>query len=455
MYGRRRGRTVRSCRLVVPARLSSGSNLQRLERRLGRPLLWSDLDRSSYRELLRRYASIAKARAALGLKAVARPRKWSREAMKTELRQLHRAGVAITARALRDAGRHDVANAIRVYLGGFPRARRLAGIPDPPTTASGGRGEPWDADRVIDEIKERHGENLPLASSKVPPALIMAAWRHLGSWRKAIEAAGLDYEEIRLSPRYSDGQLLNELRQLARRHPRSTLQTAGGRSLASALRHRFGSVAEAARRAGVERWALRVRPLDSRDHAVRGLRARSGAGKPVHSSAVLREDMRLWESISRHFPTWEAALKRAGIETTSPRRRRWDQRSVMAELRARQKAGKAVSRNRVAREDVSLFNAARRHFGTYRAALAAIGVETAARRTWSREIIIDCLQKLARTGKVTTARAGNALTMASQRHFGGFGVAVRAAMEQMPVAPPPAVQNGRRQIGRRRGSSTQ
>ena len=61
--------------------------------------------------------------------------------------------------------------------------------------------ERWDEDRVIAEIRDRHRDGESLASSKVPTKLYLAAKRHCGGWPAALEIAGLDYDEIRLSRR--------------------------------------------------------------------------------------------------------------------------------------------------------------------------------------------------------------------------------------------------------------
>src|SRR5207245_6759792 len=99
------------------------------------------------------------------------------------------------------------------------------------------------------------GESVAL--SKVPGALRTAACRVFGSWRDAIAAAGLDYAAIRLNPRYSDQELLELLRALARERPEMTVTQLFRESLGHTLKTRYRSVENATRPAGLVGWPVR------------------------------------------------------------------------------------------------------------------------------------------------------------------------------------------------------
>jgi hypothetical protein len=78
-------------------------------------------------------------------------------------------------------------------------------------------------DEVIAQIRERHRRGLSLASSKVPRKLHDAAGYYLGGWRQAVEVAGLDYDQVRLTrPAYDRDEIIATLRALAKAHPRMT-----------------------------------------------------------------------------------------------------------------------------------------------------------------------------------------------------------------------------------------
>jgi hypothetical protein len=183
-------------------------------------------------------------------------RRWTEHKIIEELTELYQKGVAITVRGLVEAGRHQLAHAIN-HFGGLRRARRLAGLPRPsPRRAA----DSPTAAGVLDEIRRRHGAGEPLAWSRIPLALQQAGQRHYGTWREAIGAAGLDYEQIKLTRSYTEAQLLALVCRLAREQPAMTLAELRRHRISSTLRDRFGSLTKAAHQAGLADWPLRSRP---------------------------------------------------------------------------------------------------------------------------------------------------------------------------------------------------
>jgi hypothetical protein len=180
-------------------------------------------------------------------------RRWTERKIIEELTELYQKGVAITVRGLIEAGRHQLAHAIN-HFGGLRRARRLAGLPRPSPRRV---ADAPDAAGVLAEIRRRQAAGEPLAWSRIPLELQQAGQRHFGTWREAIGAAGLDYEKIKLTRSYTEAQLLQLVRRLAREQPAMTMAELRRHRISSTLRDRFGSLVNAARRAGVENWPLR------------------------------------------------------------------------------------------------------------------------------------------------------------------------------------------------------
>jgi hypothetical protein len=173
-----------------------------------------------------------------------------------KLRELFRRAVPITARGLIEAGEHRLLHAVH-HFGGLRRARRLAGLPTPRTRRLKNR---LDAENVLREIRRRHHEDEPLASTRIPVSLQSAAQRHFGSWRDAIEAAGLDYKQICLRQLGSDEELMDRLRSLAQAWPQMTWLELRREPLGPSLRSRFGSLEEAVERARIDAWPTGPRP---------------------------------------------------------------------------------------------------------------------------------------------------------------------------------------------------
>jgi hypothetical protein len=79
----------------------------------------------------------------------------------------------------------------------------------------------WSRQRIIDRIRQLNAEGVDLSwrnlSEHVDPQLAAAATKksHFGSWREAIAAAGLDYDEIRRYKTWSEDRILSSVRERA------------------------------------------------------------------------------------------------------------------------------------------------------------------------------------------------------------------------------------------------
>jgi hypothetical protein len=184
---------------------------------------------------------------------VGAPRRWTQRIIVDELRRLHESGLEVTVANLIAAGGQTLVHAIS-HFGGLRRLRPIAGLPH---RRKGSRQSVLGRDAVIAEIRGRHEEGLSVASSRVPPTLQYAGRCHFGTWKDALEAAGLSYEHIRLWRSYTDDELFEMLRSLARRSPLLTVLGLQRHRIGSTLFARFGSVEAAARLAGIDSWPLR------------------------------------------------------------------------------------------------------------------------------------------------------------------------------------------------------
>ena len=86
------------------------------------------------------------------------------------------------------------------------------------------------------------------------PAILSAAKRAFGSWRKAVEAAGLDYDKVRKYRQWSKGKVLAEIKHLvnAKTSLRSKDVQTKFKALYMAAAKQFGSWGAAVNAAGVD-----------------------------------------------------------------------------------------------------------------------------------------------------------------------------------------------------------
>jgi len=237
----------------------------------------------------------------------------------------------MTAAVVARAGQSDLLRAALEYHRSWRDALRKAGVPRPKPLERG-RRKRWSADVVRNVILERHRQGESLASSKVDRRLHHAACHYFGGWKKAVEAAGLDYNGVRISKASTDDAvLLDALRRIAAQHPAMTLGELWREPRSGRFARRFGSLEGAARAAGLMDWPVRIReprrPHLSSHDTLAAIRDRARLGRPMYAGDVADDDLRLYHAALRNFETWYGALEHAGVEVPL--------RPVRGDLRAR------------------------------------------------------------------------------------------------------------------------
>lgn len=392
----------------------------------GRVVKRRDLPEPLFLALRVHFRTLAAARRAAGVAPVKPQRRWSAERVVDELRELDRQGVAMRASDIRDEGPPGMLFALYSYVGSMKRACLLAGVPRPPRRVF---GEPWDEDSVVEAIRSLHRAGASVAMSKVDQRLYNAGRKHFGSWRDAIEAAGLDYDKVRLvREAYTRKEVIALLRRLAKRHPKMALSEVNRHPHGRAARKVFGTTARGIVAAGLKDWPVRrSHAAMTKKQVCERLRARKRAGKRVYMTAVLRDDPRLWRSGLAHWGRWPLVLAAARVADDAPRRRTWSKKIILDQLRERRRRGLSLRTGDVTADDPGLAQAAYNYFGSYREAAKRVGFDSA-RHPWTRERVIEELRRRAKGGtRVTNAMAGPALTLAAWKLFGKFSEACRAA----------------------------
>ena len=189
----------------------------------------------------------------------ARRRKWTRESIIREIRRLHRQGVDLSHAAVKRTHQYLVVAARRAEaFGSWPAALEAAGI----DYGRVRKHQSWTSEKVLERIRElgRRGEPLNHQEARrAHPSLVSAATspRLFGSWARAVEAAGLDYDSVRKMARWSRGKIVGTIRRLGQEGQplnNSSMRRMGYRGMMEAARRPrcFGSWEAAVRAAGFE-----------------------------------------------------------------------------------------------------------------------------------------------------------------------------------------------------------
>lgn len=206
--------------------------------------------------------------------------------------------------------------------------------PESPSGASGSvnrvwrppwasRRRRWSPDVIIRSIQALREAGADLSYTGARGArsnLHRAAVRHFGSWRRALESAGVDPNTVGRRRRWTNALILERIQHLARlggdlswtavvKSPDRAMALAAVRSC------HFGSWQEALRRAGVAKNAVTRRiGRWTRWDVVDAIRQRRHESLPLNAKAVEKETPALIAAARRRFGSWTEALRAAGVE---------------------------------------------------------------------------------------------------------------------------------------------
>jgi hypothetical protein len=127
-------------------------------------------------------------------------RKWSRERIIEDITRLQEEGYSLSTRSMAELGFSGMVTTSYKpeYFGSWRNAIVAAGF-DPKEVCR--RKRKWTAERILQRIQELHkkGEDLSHSAAKRNHQYLVVVAinsRFFGSWREAVEAAGIDYEDV-------------------------------------------------------------------------------------------------------------------------------------------------------------------------------------------------------------------------------------------------------------------
>ncbi len=257
----------------------------------------------------------------------------------------------------------------------------------------------WSRRLVIQAINERArtGQCLEHTWRQDRP-LFRAAVNHFGNWTKAMLAAG---QTPLVRESWSRARVIERLQVFQKRYGNIDVSQVEPR-LADAARRLFGSI-ETARRVGQE----------------------------LSVDAVRVQDASLYEIACEEFGAWETALEYAGVDArlASNPSLPWNRQSVIKQLRRLCRSGYDLNAHINRTRDRRLYDATRHYFGSWRAGLAAAGINLAhvnkrGLRQLSAEAMILWLQERHQRGQslvwTEVAMENRDQALSIKRQFGSW-----------------------------------
>jgi 5,10-methylene-tetrahydrofolate dehydrogenase/methenyl tetrahydrofolate cyclohydrolase len=178
----------------------------------------------------------------------------------------------------------------------------------------------WSRDDVVREIRRLHRQGSRLNSgyiARTRPALAYAARRYVGSWEKAIEAAGFDYSKIRRKSFWSRKKIVSYISELSAQGKPLHVSAAERmyRGLVGAATMYFGSWHKAIKAAGLDYSKIKKQKEWSKKAIVREIRRVHREGLDLSTTIPVRTQYRILHAAAvRYFGSWAAALKAARLE---------------------------------------------------------------------------------------------------------------------------------------------
>ena len=171
-----------------------------------------------------------------------------------------------------------------------------------------------------------------------------------------------------------------------------------------------------------------------RGEVLKAILEREHDGLPLNRAALLREDRGLHNAILRTFPSWDHALRAAGIDPDRIHgHRRWSRQAVIQRILELASQGRPLNAGAVQKADATLASATLRWFRCWDDALDAAGIDPTrwSRRvpTWTPDRVIQAIHEIhSRGGPVSHAALRcNSVTRAATLLFGSWDAALRAA----------------------------
>jgi hypothetical protein len=244
---------------------------------------------------------------------------------------------------------------------------------------------------VIRAIVRREQDGLPLNSEavrRVSRPLHCGAIRHFGSWRNALQAAGINVAIVQRRREWDKAKIITRLRELCS-HRRSLRYPSVHRydsGLCRAASLNFGSWCNALIAAGINPESICRDPHWDRSRVIEAILLRVVRGEALGSTTVRPRTLK--SAAVREFGSWPAALVAAGLEPTDyvgkrglarkdRRKGGWSQERVRKAILQRHALGLPLNGDSVLRDDRALYSAGRTWFKSWSKALANAGFDPA------------------------------------------------------------------------------
>jgi hypothetical protein len=180
----------------------------------------------------------------------------------------------------------------------------------------------WTPEHIITEIRRLHKEGAALnysSAEKHHPNLVHAAARHFGTWQRAVEEAGVNYDAVRKYQRWDQDRIIKRIRELHDAGCDLSWRIVSSEidpplAFAAISPKGFGSWHAAITAAGLNHDEVARYKYWDKARVIQEIQVMHRGGKPLSFSAVQRGNLPLLCAARRRFTSWDNALIEAGVD---------------------------------------------------------------------------------------------------------------------------------------------
>lgn len=188
----------------------------------------------------------------------------------------------------------------------------------------------WTRKGIVAEIRRLHesGTELNYATAELRHLnLVRASAWHFGTWKMAVEAAGLDYDSLSKYRRWNRDRIIERIRALKKQGKdlswRSISTEVDPALAAAALRpNGFASWRDALAAAGIDPNEVSRYESWNGERVIAEIKALNRRSAPLSSKNAQMEHPKLFCAARRRFGSWDGALVAAGLDADKIRLRR-------------------------------------------------------------------------------------------------------------------------------------
>lgn len=344
---------------------------------------------------------------------------WTKQSVLDEIQALHKNEGQINS-AYVQAKHWRLYNAAVKHFGSWGKAITAAGFDYSKIKKKSGKTVIWTRERIIArilEIYQAEGRvNYKFVASRWPVVLVSAC-KQFGTYRAAVEAAGLSYDKIRVKNHrlWNKAKIVTKIKQ---RHQNglpinSTAVHKEDQGLHVAARRHLGSWSRALRLAGFDPNKVNAHLLWSKNAVAVEIRTWFRLGLPLHHTFIQRNRHDLFRAAWRHCGGWAEAVARAGFNYEKIKLVRynyWSKGKILKEIKRLEKEGVRLNVKAIKRDRGDLFATAWVLFGSWDQAVEAAGISYQAHcrvwssKAWLRKIKPEEYQKVLEKAKTNAIR---------------------------------------------------